>query len=133
MAYSFTEKKRIRKNFGKLPNVMDLPYLLAIQIDSYKNFTQLGVSSDERRDTGLHAALDSIFPIVGYAGYAALEYVDYILGKPSFDVDECKLRGVTFSVPLRVRVRLVIYDRDSPNKAIMSPGPMVEDNVIFFK
>ena len=118
MAYSFTEKKRIRKNFGKLPNVMDLPYLLAIQIDSYKNFTQLGVSSDERRDTGLHAALDSIFPIVGYAGYAALEYVDYILGKPSFDVDECKLRGVTFSVPLRVRVRLVIYDKDSPNKAI---------------
>ena len=66
MAYSFTEKKRIRKNFGKFPNVMDLPYLLAIQIDSYKNFTQLGVSSDERRDTGLHAALDSIFPIVGH-------------------------------------------------------------------
>ena len=118
MAYSFTEKKRIRKNFGKLPNVMDLPYLLAIQIDSYRNFTQLGVASDVRRDTGLHAALDSIFPIVGYAGYAALEYVDYILGKPAFDVDECKLRGVTFSVPLRVRVRLVIYDKDSPNKAI---------------
>jgi DNA-directed RNA polymerase subunit beta len=118
MAYSFTEKKRIRKNFGKLPNVMDLPYLLAIQIDSYKNFTQIGIASDARKDTGLHAALDSIFPIVGYAGYAALEYVDYILGKPSFDVDECKLRGVTFSVPLRVRVRLVIYDKDSPNKAI---------------
>ena len=118
MAYSFTEKKRIRKNFGKLPDVMDLPYLLAIQLDSYKNFTQAGVSVEDRMNTGLHAALNSIFPIVGYSGHAALEYVDYVLGKPAFDVEECKLRGVTFSVPLRVRVRLVIYDKESTNKAI---------------
>ena len=112
MAYSFTEKKRIRKNFGKLPDVMDLPYLLAIQLDSYKNFTQAGVSVEDRMNTGLHAALNSIFPIVGYSGHAALEYVDYVLGKPAFDVEECKLRGVTFSVPLRVRVRQVIYDKE---------------------
>ena len=118
MAYSFTEKKRIRKSFGKLPDVMDLPYLLAIQLDSYKNFTQAGVASEDRKNTGLHAALKSIFPIVGYSGHAALEYVDYVLGKPAFDVEECKLRGVTFSVPLRVRVRLVIYDKESTNKAI---------------
>jgi len=118
MAYSFTEKKRIRKNFGKLPDVMDLPYLLAIQLDSYKNFTQTGVKVEDRKNTGLHAALNSIFPIVGYSGHAALEYVDYVLGKPAFDVEECKLRGVTFSVPLRVRVRLVIYDKESTNKAI---------------
>jgi DNA-directed RNA polymerase subunit beta len=118
MAYSFTEKKRIRKSFGKLPDVMDLPYLLAIQLDSYKNFTQAGVALEDRKHTGLHAALKSIFPIVGYSGYAALEYVDYVLGKPAFDVEECKLRGVTFSVPLRVRVRLVIYDKESTNKAI---------------
>jgi DNA-directed RNA polymerase subunit beta len=118
MAYSFTEKKRIRKSFGKLPDVMDLPYLLAIQLDSYKNFTQAGVASEDRKNTGLHAALNSIFPIVGYSGHAALEYVDYVLGKPAFDVEECKLRGVTFSVPLRVRVRLVIYDKESTNKAI---------------
>jgi DNA-directed RNA polymerase subunit beta len=118
MAYSFTEKKRIRKSFGKLPDVMDLPYLLAIQLDSYKNFTQAGVASKDRKHTGLHAALKSIFPIVGYSGHAALEYVDYVLGKPAFDVEECKLRGVTFSVPLRVRVRLVIYDKESTNKAI---------------
>ncbi|MGB1328056.1 MAG: DNA-directed RNA polymerase subunit beta [Porticoccaceae bacterium] len=118
MAYSFTEKKRIRKSFGKLPDVMDLPYLLAIQLDSYKNFTQAGVASEDRKNTGLHAALKSIFPIVGYSGHAALEYVDYVLGKPAFDVEECKLRGVTFSVPLRVRVRLVIYDKESSNKAI---------------
>ena len=63
MAYSFTEKKRIRKNFGKLPNVMDLPYLLSIQLDSYKNFTQLGLAKEARQNTGLHAALSSIFPI----------------------------------------------------------------------
>jgi len=118
MAYSFTEKKRIRKSFGKLPDVMDLPYLLAIQLDSYKNFTQAGVASEDRKNTGLHAALKSIFPIVGYSGHAALEYVDYVLGKPAFNVEECKLRGVTFSVPLRVRVRLVIYDKESTNKAI---------------
>ncbi|MFY9332927.1 MAG: DNA-directed RNA polymerase subunit beta [Porticoccaceae bacterium] len=118
MAYSFTEKKRIRKNFGKLPNVMDLPYLLAIQLDSYKNFTQTGIKVDDRQNTGLHAALNSIFPIVGYSGHAALEYVDYVLGKAAFDVEECKLRGATYSVPLRVRVRLVIYDKESTNKAI---------------
>ena len=118
MAYSFTEKKRIRKNFGKLPNVMDLPYLLSIQLDSYKNFTQLGLAKEARQNTGLHAALSSIFPIVGYAGFAALEYVDYVLGKPAFEVDECKLRGATFSVPLRVRVRLLIYDKESATKAI---------------
>jgi DNA-directed RNA polymerase subunit beta len=92
--------------------------LLAIQLDSYKNFTQAGVSVEDRMNTGLHAALNSIFPIVGYSGHAALEYVDYVLGKPAFDVEECKLRGVTFSVPLRVRVRLVIYDKESTNKAI---------------
>ena len=118
MAYSFTEKKRIRKNFGKLPNTMDLPYLLAIQLDSYKKFTQKGVSVEDRLNTGLHAALNSIFPIVGYSGHAALEYVDYVMGKPAFDEEECKLRGVTYSVPLRVRVRLVIYDKESTNKAI---------------
>ena len=91
MAYSFTEKKRIRKNFGKLPNTMDLPYLLAIQLDSYKKFTQKGVSVEDRLNTGLHAALNSIFPIVGYSGHAALEYVDYVMGKPAFDEEECKL------------------------------------------
>jgi len=140
MAYSFTEKKRIRKNFGKLPDVMDLPYLLAIQLDSYKNFTQTGVSVEDRINTGLHAALNSIFPIVGYSGHAALEYVDYVLGKPAFDVEECKLRGVTFSVPLRVRVRLVIYDKESTNKAIkdireqevyLGEIPLMTDNGTF--
>jgi DNA-directed RNA polymerase subunit beta len=114
--------------------------LLAIQLDSYKNFTQTGVSVEDRMNTGLHAALNSIFPIVGYSGHAALEYVDYVLGKPAFDVEECKLRGVTFSVPLRVRVRLVIYDKESTNKAIkdireqevyLGEIPLMTDNGTF--
>src|SRR3990167_4534963 len=99
MAYSFTEKKRIRKNFGKLPQVMDIPYLLAIQVDSYKKFLQADVPNGERIDNGLQAAFKSVFPIVSYSGSAALEFVEYNLGKPAFDVKECQLRGVTYAVP----------------------------------
>src|SRR5690625_3132501 len=118
MAYSYTEKKRIRKDFGKLPSIMEVPYLLTIQLDSYERFTQQGIPADERQDVGLHAAFKSVFPIVSYSGNAALEYVDYALGAPVFDVAECQLRGVTYAVPLRVKVRLIIYDRESSNKAI---------------
>jgi DNA-directed RNA polymerase subunit beta len=118
MAYSYTEKKRIRKDFGVLPKVMDVPYLLAIQLDSYRKFTQEGASADERGDYGLHAAFKSVFPIVSYSGNAALEYVDYKLGTPVFDVNECQLRGVTYSCSLRVKVRLIIYDKESSNKTI---------------
>ena len=118
MAYSYTEKKRIRKEFGSLPNVMDIPYLLAIQLDSYRKFTQQGVPLDQRGDYGLHAAFQSVFPIASYSGNAALEYVDYQLGQPTFDVSECQLRGVTYACALRVKVRLIIYDKDSSSKAI---------------
>ncbi len=118
MTYSYTEKKRIRKDFGTMPSVMDVPFLLAIQLDSYRKFTQSGTPLDQRGDYGLHAAFKSVFPIVSYSGNAALEYVDYALGSPVFDVNECQLRGVTYSVPLRVKVRLIIYDKDSANKTI---------------
>ncbi|MAY34824.1 MAG: DNA-directed RNA polymerase subunit beta [Spongiibacteraceae bacterium] len=118
MAYSYTEKKRIRKDFGKMPYVMDVPYLLAIQLDSYRKFTQEGTPAKERGDHGLHAAFKSVFPIVSYSGNAALEYVEYSLGEPAFDVNECQLRGVTYAVPLRVKVRLIIYDKESSNKSI---------------
>ncbi|MGE7994278.1 DNA-directed RNA polymerase subunit beta, partial [Pseudomonas sp. NPDC089554] len=118
MAYSYTEKKRIRKDFSKLPDVMDVPYLLAIQLDSYREFLQAGASKDQFRDVGLHAAFKSVFPIISYSGNAALEYVGYRLGEPAFDVKECVLRGVTFAVPLRVKVRLIIFDKESSNKAI---------------
>ncbi|WP_106475530.1 DNA-directed RNA polymerase subunit beta [Phytohalomonas tamaricis] len=118
MAYSYTEKKRIRKDFGKLPQVMDVPYLLAIQLDSYYDFLQQEKTPEQRLDTGLHAAFNSVFPIESFSGNAALEYVSYRFGTPAFDVKECQLRGVTYSAPLRVKVRLIIYDRESSNKAI---------------
>ncbi|MEZ5560911.1 MAG: DNA-directed RNA polymerase subunit beta [Pseudomonadales bacterium] len=118
MAYSFTEKKRIRKDFGKLSESMERPYLLSIQVDSYNQFLQLERDSSGRDDTGLHAAFRSVFPIVSYSGSAALEYVDYRLGEPAFDVKECVLRGITFAAPLRVKVRLIIYDKDSASKAV---------------
>jgi len=118
MAYSYTEKKRIRKDFGKLQSPMDIPYLLAIQIDSYKQFTQADVTPEERLDQGLHAAFKSVFPIVSYSGKALLEYVSYRLGKPEFDVSECVLRGSTYAVSLRVKVRLIIYEKESTAKVI---------------
>ncbi|WP_237060412.1 DNA-directed RNA polymerase subunit beta [Microbulbifer sediminum] len=118
MAYSYTEKKRIRKDFGKLPKVMDVPFLLAIQLDSYRKFTQADSRPDDRLDVGLQAAFKSVFPIVSYSGNAALEYVSYTLGKPAFDVKECTLRGITYACPLRVRVRLIIYDKESASKSI---------------
>jgi DNA-directed RNA polymerase subunit beta len=114
MAYSFTEKKRIRNNFGKGSEVLEVPYLLATQIDSYANFLQAGIESGKRRSQGLHAAFSSVFPVESHSGYAVLEYVRYRLGEPAFDVRECQQRGATFSAPLRVLVRLVIYDKDAP-------------------
>ena len=118
MAYSYTEKKRIRKNFGKIPSAMDIPYLLSIQIDSYQHFTQAGTPVENRLDQGLHAAFKSVFPIVSYSGKAFLEYVSYELGKPGFDVKECQLRGSTYSVSLRVKVRLILYDKESTTLTI---------------
>ncbi len=140
MTYSYTEKKRIRKDFGKLPPFMDVPDLLAIQIDSYRQFLQVGADTDDRKSGGLHAAFNSVFPIVSFSGNAALEYVSYRLGKPMFDVKECQLRGVTYAAPLRVKVRLMIYDRESKSKAIkdikeqevyMGEMPLMTDNGTF--
>jgi len=140
MAYSYTEKKRIRKDFGKLHRVMDIPYLLATQVESYKKFMQDKVDPAERINKGLHTAFQSVFPITSYSGNASLEYVSYRLGKPVFNVKECQLRSVTYAVPLRVKVRLVIYDKDSSNKAIkdikeqevyMGEIPLMTDNGTF--
>ncbi len=111
--YSYTEKKRIRKNFGKLPEKMAIPYLLSIQLDSYEKFLQKHVPIAERTDYGLESAFKSVFPIIGYSGNVYLEYVSYSLGEPIFDVQECKLRGQTYGASLRVKVRLVILDKDS--------------------
>ena len=113
MAYSFTEKKRIRKNFGKQPSILDTPYLLAIQLDSYRKFLQADKPEDNRDQIGLHAAFKSVFPISSYSGNASLEYVSYRLGEPVFDVKECQLRGLTYAAPLRVKVRLIVLDKEA--------------------
>ena len=116
MAYSYTEKKRIRKDFGKRPSIMDVPYLLATQIDSYRGF--VATDNSNRAETGLHAAFNSVFPIESFSGNAALEYVSYRLGTPGFDVTECRMRGVTYAAPLRVKLRLMIYDKEAATKVI---------------
>ncbi|ANB02255.1 DNA-directed RNA polymerase subunit beta [Ectothiorhodospira sp. BSL-9] len=114
MAYSYTEKKRIRKDFGKRPQILEVPYLLATQIDSYRQFLQMRDPEAGREEVGLHAAFKSVFPIVSYSGSVELEYVSYRLGDPVFDVKECQLRGMNYAAPLRVLLRLVIYDKDAP-------------------
>jgi DNA-directed RNA polymerase subunit beta len=116
MTFSYTDKKRIRKDFGKRPSILKVPYLLSIQLDSYKKFLQGEGEPVSREDIGLHAAFKSVFPITSYSGNAALEYLSYRLGEPVFDVKECQLRGLTYAAPLRVQVRLVIYDKESGAK-----------------
>ncbi len=118
MSYSFTEKKRIRKSFAKRETVLDVPFLLATQIDSYADFLQLGVPFDRRENAGLEAAFRSIFPIFSNNGYARLDFVHYVLGDPPFDVPECQLRGITFAAPLRARIRLTILDRESSKPVV---------------
>jgi DNA-directed RNA polymerase subunit beta len=111
--YSHAEKKRFRKSFGKQSDKMPIPNLLEIQLKSYRDFLQADSKLNEQFNTGLHAAFSSVFPITSFSGYARLEYVSYQLGEPAFDVRECKLRGLTYSAPLRVKIRLIVLDKES--------------------
>ena len=136
MVYSYTEKKRIRKDFGKRPQVLDVPYLLSIQLDSFQKF----IEQDPEGQYGLEAAFRSVFPIQSYSGNSELQYVSYRLGEPVFDVQECQIRGVTYSAPLRVKLRLVIYEREAPEGTVkdikeqevyMGEIPLMTDNGTF--
>ena len=142
MAYSFTEKKLIRKNFGKRPSILRVPYLLAIQKDSYRQFLQAEIPAEQRIDQGLQAAFKSVFPIESYNGNAALEFVSYRLGVPAFDVKECQQRGLIYAAPLRVLVRLVVFDKDEATgtksvrdikeqEVYMGEIPLMTDNGTF--
>ena len=114
MSYSYTEKKRIRKDFGKRSSILEVPYLVETQLASFGKFLQLDVDTNKRDNkVGLQAAFNSVFPITSFSGNAALEYVSYELGNPVFDVKECQLRGLTYAAPLRVTTRLVIYDKEA--------------------
>ncbi|MEL0084057.1 MAG: DNA-directed RNA polymerase subunit beta, partial [Gammaproteobacteria bacterium] len=119
MTYSYAEKKRIRKDFGVREQVLEVPNLLAIQLDSYKRFLTSKAEGWEEGEIGLEAAFRSVFPIEGYTRTAALEYEDYELGKPAFDVKECQIRGLTYSAPLHARVKLVFYDKASTKNRVV--------------
>jgi DNA-directed RNA polymerase subunit beta len=142
MAYSYTEKKRIRKDFGKRPQILEVPYMLEIQLASYRQFLQSDKPPEEREVAGLHSAFKSVFPIASYSGNVQLEYVGYRLGQPTFDVRECQLRGMTFAAPLRVTLRLIIFDKDAPaganrvkdvkeQEVYMGELPLMTDNGTF--
>lgn len=112
--YHHPEDKRIRVDYGKRSEIMSPPHLLRIQKASYDKFLQADVSDKKREETGLHAVFKSVFPIMGYSGTAALEYVSYRLGDPGFTMQECLVRGMTYAAPLRAKIRLVIYDKEAP-------------------
>jgi DNA-directed RNA polymerase subunit beta len=118
MPYSFTEKKRIRKSFAKRASVLQVPYLLATQIESYASFLQEFGAAEARKNQGLQAAFQSIFPISSHSGNARLEFVSYALGMPPFDQRECQQRGLTFAAPLRAKVRLVIMDKEATKPTV---------------
>ena len=110
---SYPEKKRARLNLGKREKeVLPIPFLLATQMDSYEQFLQANVAPTARQDMGLEAAFRSVFPMTSYSEHAQLEYVEYALGQPLFDVRECKIRGLTYAAPLKVKLRLVVFDKE---------------------
>ncbi|MGA7985293.1 MAG: DNA-directed RNA polymerase subunit beta [Burkholderiales bacterium] len=114
MTYSLTERKRIRKSFAKRASVLNVPFLIATQLESYTAFLQASVAPEKRKSEGLQAAFMSIFPISSHSGNARLEFVSFMLGEPPFDVKECQQRGLTYASPLRAKVRLVIMDKEAP-------------------
>jgi DNA-directed RNA polymerase subunit beta len=118
MSYTYTEQKRIRKSFAKRRTVLEVPYLLTTQLESYTHFLQAEVAGTARNTQGLQAAFMSIFPIVSHNQFARLEFVSYALGNPAFDVKECQQRGLTFCAPLRAKLRLIIMDREAAKPTV---------------
>lgn len=119
-SYPYAEKKRIRKSFGKQEDIINIPNLLEIQLKSYRDFLQADAKNPVQM--GLHAAFSSIFPIESFSGNAKLEYLGYKLGECAFDVRECKLRGLTYAAPLRVKIRLVVFDKEANTQ----PKPIID-------
>jgi DNA-directed RNA polymerase subunit beta len=110
MAYSIANNPLLRKNFAKIHKIIDIPNLIDIQKNSYKRFLQLDTPVDMRKNSGLEAVFRSVFPIRDFSDTASLEYVSYSLGSPKYDVEECHQRGMTFAAPMKVKVRLVVWD-----------------------
>ncbi len=141
MSYSFTEKKRIRKSFATRPSVLEVPSLLEMQLRSYEEFLQANIKPEDRKDTGLQAAFNSIFPISSHNGYARLKFLSYELLPCEFDVAECQLRGLTYSSALRAKVQLEIHDKEAgapgtikeirENDVYMGEIPLMTDKASF--
>jgi len=117
MTKSFTGRKRIRKSFGRIPEVAPMPNLIEVQKSSYDHFLQMGVLPENRTSVGLQEVFRSVFPIRDFSDRARLEFVRYDLEAPKYDVEECQQRGITFAAPLRVTLRLVVWDVDEETKS----------------
>ena len=131
MNYTFTEKKRIRKSFAKRETILEVPYLLTTQLESYDKFLQQDRAADKRVDEGLQAAFGSIFPIVSNNGYAELQFEQYILGEPEFDIPECQLRGITYAAPLRAKIKLVIFNKEGSSKVEDREIKEIRENTVY--
>src|ERR671929_996373 len=112
MAISFNGQKRIRKSFGRIPEVAPMPNLIEVQRSSYDHFLQMGVAPEQRASVGLQEVFKSVFPIRDFSEKAELQFVKYELEEPKYDVEECQQRGMTFAAPLKVTLRLVVWDVD---------------------
>ena len=112
--YSYTERKRIRKSFGKRESVLNVPYLLTMQKESYVAFLQKEVPPQKRKPEGLQAAFLSAFPIVSHNGFVEMKFLEFNIAKPAFDTRECQQRGLTYAAAVRARLQMIIYDRESP-------------------
>ena len=123
-----TSNLRLRRSFGKIKKIIDIPNLIEIQKRSYEEFLQAGVASDERTDTGLQAVFKSVFPIKDFNETASLEFVTYELGEPKYDVEECHQRGMTYAAPLKVKIQLVIWDVENGRRSIKN----VKEQEVYF-
>ncbi|RMF74776.1 MAG: DNA-directed RNA polymerase subunit beta, partial [Alphaproteobacteria bacterium] len=117
MVTSYTARKRIRKDFGRIEEVIPLPNLIEVQRASYERFIKPSASEEERLNSGLERAFQSVFPIEDFAGTASLEYVRYTLEEPKYDVEECRQRDLTYAAPLRITLRLIVFEVDQETGA----------------
>src|SRR5881628_3891882 len=139
---SFAGRKRIRRNFGRIPEVAPMPNLIDVQRASYEAFLQMIVNPDNRTQSGLQEVFKSVFPIDDFAGRGRLEFVHYELEEPKYDVEECIQRGMTYAAPLKVILRLIVWDVDEDTGArsirdikeqpvYMGDMPLMTDNGTF--
>ncbi|HEY1266330.1 MAG TPA: DNA-directed RNA polymerase subunit beta, partial [Candidatus Binatia bacterium] len=130
MAFQVANNLRFRRSFGRIKKIIDLPYLIEIQKNSYDVFLQKDAAPDQRQNAGLQGVFKSVFPIKDFNETASLEFVSYTLGEPKYDVDECHQRGMTFAAPLKVTVQLVLWDVD-PQSGSRSIKNVKEQEVYF--